>query len=63
MFGVVGYPAQGLYKSVQSLRSKPAMKAIKHGRAAQLEMAKGRETSGQDNMDLYAVQAFGRYVK
>jgi hypothetical protein len=42
MFGLVAYPAQGVYKSVKGSKKDPVAKAVEKGRTDSLgEVAKG----------------------
>lgn len=40
MFGLLAYPAEGIYKSIKAATSGVVKKAIEKGRAAPLESAK-----------------------
>lgn len=48
MFGLLAYPAQGIYKSARAAHSSPAMKAVESGRKAALEQKRHGRAGDKD---------------
>ena len=43
MFGLLAYPAQGIYKSIRALRGSEALHAMEVGRRSELETTSASE--------------------
>lgn len=58
MFGLMAYPAQGIYKSAKSAQKSPVMKAVLTGRTASME----QNGPGSRSFDGRVISLFGELV-